>query len=190
MAAAHCCGSDLQLPKVACRDPREAACAEGDPSYKPALTGKSLYTHFGSKHAIYDAMFGQAWSEYERVAHAELADLPTAPRQAVRRIARVFFEFAVANPPRQQLMNQRTIPGFEPSPGSYAATVRVLEFARRWFDEQGVSDPDFEIWVALVGGLINQQLANDPGGTHYSALLDRAIDVWADGVGLPSDPPA
>ena len=117
------------------------------------MRAPSLYTHFRSKHAIYDAMFGQAWSEYERVAHAELADLPTAPRQAVRRIARVFFEFAVANPPRQQLMNQRTIPGFEPSPDSYAAAVRVLESARNWFDEQGVSDPDFEIWVALIGGL-------------------------------------
>lgn len=161
-----------------------------DVAERVGMRAPSLYTHFASKHAIYDAMFGQAWSDYERVAQAELANLPTVSRQSVRRIARVFFEFAVANPPRQQLMNQRTIPGFEPSPDSYAAAVRVLEWARRCFDELGVSDADFEIWVALVGGLVNQQVANDPGGTHYSALLDRAIDVWADGVGLPSDPPA
>ena len=25
----------------------------------------SLYSHFDSKHAIYDAMYGQAWADYE-----------------------------------------------------------------------------------------------------------------------------
>ena len=31
----------------------------------------SLYTHFASKNAIYDAMFRQAWSDCEQVALAE-----------------------------------------------------------------------------------------------------------------------
>ncbi len=155
------------------------------------MRAPSLYTHFESKHAIYDAMFGQAWSDYEQVALAELADLPPAPRAAVRRTARVFFDFAVANPARHQLMNQRTIPGFQPSPESYAPAVRVLEWAQQLFRDLGLTDPaDFDIWVAIVGGLVNQQLANDPGGTRWSALLDRAVDVWADGVGLPPGPRA
>jgi hypothetical protein len=52
-------------------------------------------------------------------------------------------------------------------------------------------DPsDFDIFTAISAGLSNQQLANDPGGTRWSALLDRTIDVWADGLGLPPDPPA
>lgn len=162
-----------------------------DVAERVGMRAPSLYTHFESKHAIYDAMFGQAWADYEKVALAELADLPQAPRSAVRRAARVFFDFAVANPARHQLMNQRTIPGFEPSPESYAPAVRVLEQGRRRFRELGLSDSaDFDIWVALIGGLINQQLANDPGGTRWSALLDRAIDIWADGLGLPPDPPA
>jgi hypothetical protein len=37
--------------------------------------------------------------------------------------------------------------------------------------------------------MINPQLANDPGGTRWSMLLDRTIDIWADGVGLPRDHP-
>ena len=90
------------------------------------MRAPSLYSHFASKHAIYDAMFGQAWSEYEQVALAELANLPEAPRAAIRRASRVFFDFAVAKPARHQLMNQRTIPGFEPSAESYAPAVRVL----------------------------------------------------------------
>ena len=161
-----------------------------DLAERVGMRAPSLYTHFASKHAIYDAMFGQAWSDYERVALAELADLPEAPRAAIRRASRVFFDFAVAKPARHQLMNQRTIPGFEPSAESYAPAVRVYELGQQLFRDLGVSDPaDDDIYTAIIGGMINQQLANDPGGTRWSALLDRAVDIWADGVGLPPDPP-
>jgi AcrR family transcriptional regulator len=155
------------------------------------MRAPSLYTHFGSKHAIYDAMFGQAWSDFEQVGVAELANLPPTPRAAIRRIGRVFFDFAVVNPARHQLMNQRTIPGFEPSPQSYAPSVRVYELGVQVFRDLGLIDQsDSDIWGAMIVGMINQQLANDPGGTRWSVLLDRAIDIWADGVGLPPDPPA
>ena len=160
-----------------------------DLAERVGMRAPSLYTHFESKNAIYDAMFGQAWSDFERVALAELPELPRAPRAALRRVARVFFDFAGANPARHQLMNQRTIPGFEPSPESYAPSVRVYELGQQVFRDLGLTDQsDNDIWDALIVGLINQQLANDPGGTRWSSLLDRAIDVWADGVGLPPTP--
>jgi AcrR family transcriptional regulator len=171
---------------------REQGLAEftlRDLAERVGMRAPSLYTHFQSKNAIYDAMFGQAWSEYEQIALTELAELPESPRAAIRRAARVFFDFAVANPARHQLMNQRTIPGFQPSADSYAPAVRVLEMGKQIFRKVGLTDPaDFDIWVAIIDGLINQQLANDPGGTRWSALLDRAIDVCANGLGLPPDP--
>ena len=161
-----------------------------DLAERVGMRAPSLYSHFASKHAIYDAMFGQAWSDFENVALAELPDLPPAPRAAIRRAARVFFDFAVANPARHQLMNQRTIPGFEPSPASYAPAVRVVELGDQLFRDLGLTDPaDSDIWSAMIDGMVNQQLANDPGGTRWSALLDRAVDLWADGVGLPPEPP-
>jgi AcrR family transcriptional regulator len=160
-----------------------------DLAEKVGMRAPSLYTHFESKHAIYDAMFGQAWSDFEQVALAELPTLPNAPRAALRRAARMFFDFAVAIPARHQLMNQRTIPGFEPSSESYAPAVRVLELGDQLFRDLGLNDPsDSDVWTAMIDGMINQQLANDPGGTRWSALLDRAVDIWADGVGLPPDP--
>jgi AcrR family transcriptional regulator len=160
-----------------------------DLAERVGMRAPSLYTHFESKNAIYDAMFGQAWRDYEQIALAELAELPQAPRAALRRAARVFFDYAVANPARHQLMNQRTIPGFQPSAESYAPAVRVLEMGQQIFRNVGLTDPsDFDIWVAIIDGLINQQLANDPGGTRWSVLLDRAIDVWADGLCLPDTP--
>jgi AcrR family transcriptional regulator len=149
----------------------------------------SLYSHFESKNAIYDAMFGQAWADYEAHALADLDNLPDHPRAAVKQVARVWFDYAVADLARHQLMNQRTIPGFEPSPESYAPAVRVLEQGVRTLAELGVTDRDhFDIYVALIGGLADQQLANDPGGDRFGRLLDRAIDMWADAVGLDPEP--
>ncbi len=150
----------------------------------------SLYSHFPSKMAIYDAMFGEAWSEYEvtldkldgKVAELEDRD----PRAAMHLVSRQFYDFAVADHPRYQLMNERIVPGFEPSPESYAPSVRVMERGRRRVMGLGdISDADFTIWVSILGGLINQHFANDPGGTRISALLSRAVDMWADAVGLP-----
>jgi hypothetical protein len=85
-------------------------------------------------------------------------------------------------------MNQRTIPGFEPSPESYAPAVRVLEHGVQTLASLGISErEDFDIWVSLLGGLVDQQLANDPGGDRFARLLDRAIDMWADAAGLPPE---
>jgi hypothetical protein len=52
--------------------------------------------------------------------------------------------------------------------------------------ERGVTDPDdLMLLLAMIGGLIDQQLANDPGGDRFARMLPRAVDMWADGLGLP-----
>jgi AcrR family transcriptional regulator len=79
----------------------------------------SLYSHFASKNAIYDAMYGQAWREFvEFVAQRRL---PAEPREVLREIAT----------------------------------------------------------------MVDQQLANDPGGTRWRRLLGRVIDMYANEMGLP-----
>lgn len=144
----------------------------------------SLYSHFDSKNAVYDAMYGEAWADFEEHATRELDRLPEHPRAALRHLARDFFDYAVADLARHQLMNQRTIPGFEPTPASYAPAVRVLDRCVVLLAAQGVTDrADVDIYIALISGLIDQQLANDPGGDRYARLLDRAIDMFADAAG-------
>ena len=148
----------------------------------------SLYSHFASKNAIYDAMFAQAWSEYEQAYLAASGDSPASPRERLLRRSLVFFDFAVADLARTQLMNQRTIPGFEPSDEAFAPSVRVVERAVAELAEVGVTDRgDVEILFSILGGLADQQLANDPGGDSRRKLLERAVGLWADGVGLPRD---
>jgi hypothetical protein len=103
-------------------------------------------------------------------------------------MSRHFYDYATTDLARHQLMDVRIIPGFEPSPDAYAPAVRVLEHGRELLRDLGIDSPDdFAVWVALIAGLVNQHHANDPGGTRYAGLLDRAVDMWADAVGLPSE---
>lgn len=154
------------------------------------MRAPSLYSHFDSKHAIYDAMFGQAWTECLAVSEDALAQVPPDARGALRLAARTFFDFAVSDPPRHQLMNLRTIPSFEPSPESYAPAVATLDAARDLFAHHGITaQEDLDLYVALVGGLVDSQHANDPGGDRWSRLVDRAIDMFVDSLDLAEPPP-
>ena len=148
----------------------------------------SLYTHFGSKHAIYDAMFGDAWTQFLEHTKAVEADEPRTSRAALRFYARVFFDFAVGFPARHQLMNLRTIPDFTPSPEAYAPSVAMMEdFVARMARHGIRRQADIDLFTAIVGGVIDAQLANDPGGDRWSKLLDRAINMFADNVGITNE---
>jgi AcrR family transcriptional regulator len=157
-----------------------------DVAARVGMRAPSLYSHFDSKNAIYDAMFQDAWSECLRVALADEAHRPPrTARTALRRYARTFFDFAVADLARHQLMNQRTIPGFVPSEESYAPAVEVIRLLRERVERYGVKrQQDIDLYTAVVGGLVDGQLANDPGGTRYARLLDRAVDMYSDNLGL------
>lgn len=153
---------------------------------KVGMRAPSLYSHFASKHAIYDAMFGDAWETY--LAHVDGIDLPSSPRRLLRVIARDFFDFAMADLARHQLMNVRTIPGFAPSAESYAPAVRAYERFREELAAIGITDAaDLDLFTVLIAGLVDQQWANDPGGTRYARLLDRAVDMYADALALPEE---
>jgi AcrR family transcriptional regulator len=152
-----------------------------DVARKIGMRPPSLYWYFDSKHAIYDAMF----AEGNRQLLARLAeqDWPADPRELLRLCARVFVEFSAEDVERYQLLFQRTIPDFDPSPGSYALALRVFEQMRARFAAAGLSDPaQFDLWTALAAGLAAQQTANDPGGDRWLRLIDEATDMYADHV--------
>src|ERR1039458_2117589 len=92
------------------------------------MRAQSLYAYFPSKYAIYDAMFAESNRELLR----RLNDLPAArdPIRGLRRLARVFLDFCIEDPERYELLFQRPIPRFEPSPESYAPANDVLDHAR------------------------------------------------------------
>jgi AcrR family transcriptional regulator len=141
----------------------------------------SLYWYFNSKHAIYDAMFAQG--NRQLLARLAEQEWPKDPRAILRLCARVFVEFSAEDADRYQLLFQRTIPDFEPSPESYAFAVHVFEQMRARLAAAGLSDPvHFDMWTALVGGLSAQQTTNDPGGDRWLRLIDEMVDMYADHV--------
>jgi AcrR family transcriptional regulator len=159
-----------------------------DVAARVGMRAPSLYWHFDSKMALYDAMFGQAWASYLEV-QKELVARPSAPpRRVLKRIARTFFEFCVRDPVRHELMNLRSIPRFTPSPEAYAPAVEVLEQLRCLLMRLGISDETgADLFTALLAGLIDQQLANEPGGDRWARLLDRTVDMYATEMNVPQD---
>lgn len=92
---------------------------------------------------------------------------------------RRFLTFCTADPARYQLLFQRMIPGFEPSPEAFEPAVRALEAARARLAAAGIDDPrHVDLWTALNNGLADQQIANDPGGTRWVDLVDDAVTMF------------
>ena len=148
------------------------------------MRSPSLYSHVESKNAIYDAMFQQAWTEWDAAMTA--LTLPAAPRRALLVGARAFFDFSTGDLARYQLMSQRTIPDFTPSAESYAASLAAYGRMRTDLGRRGVgTQADLDLWTALLGGFVDQQLANDPGGTRWRRQLPRLVDMFCDEVGIP-----
>jgi AcrR family transcriptional regulator len=146
----------------------------------------SLYSHFASKNAIYDGMFEQAWRIFLDYARDAIGDLPAEPRARLTAIAENYFDFAVADLARHQLMDVSVIPGFHPSPQAYAPAVEVYGLMQEELGSLGItSDQDADLYTALISGLISQQLANDPGGQRWRRLIPRVISMFADDLDLP-----
>jgi hypothetical protein len=51
------------------------------------------------------------------------------------------------------------------------------------------SQADLDLYTAVIGGFVDQQLANDPGGTRWRRQLPRLVDMYCDEVGVPGPPP-
>ncbi len=130
-------------------------------------------------------MFGQAWGELSAAFDA-VGPRPANQRRALLQEAETFFDFAAADLARNQLMNQRTIPEFAPSTEAYQASVAVYERMRAVLRTRGVrSQADLDLWTGMLGGFVDQQLANDPGGTRWRRQLPRLVDMYGDEVGIP-----
>ncbi len=139
------------------------------------MAAPSLYSYFDSKHGLYDAMYADGW---QTLLALELPDAGPDLRTTLRRTTHVYVQWALADPVRYQLLNQRTIPGFEPSLAAYAVAVEAYErLASSLRALVQVTQEDLDLRSAIVSGLISQQMSNDPGGTRWVRLVDDAVDL-------------
>jgi AcrR family transcriptional regulator len=154
-----------------------AAISLRDLADRVDLRQPSLYAYFESKLGLYDLMFADGNRQLlERVGSLAPHD---DPRAALIEFVRELVKFSTDDVVRHQILFQRTIPGFEPSPPSFAAALEFYEIASQLLAAAGVAGPgDIDVFSALVSGLSHQQVANDPGGDRWVLLAERAVDMF------------
>jgi len=139
----------------------------------------SLYEYFDSKHALYDAMFADG--NRQLLDRLDALTLPRDPRAALKKFMGAFVAFALEDPARCELLFERHVPGFTPSPESYALAEEALGRAAKLMNDAGVTQQgDIDCIVAMVAGLMEAQLSNDPGGNRWTRHLNRLVDLYVD----------
>ena len=139
----------------------------------------SLYEYFDSKHALYDAMFADG--NRQLLDRLDALTLPRDPRAALKKFMGAFVAFALEDPARCELLFERHVPGFTPSPESYALAEEALGRAAKLMNDAGVTQQgDVDCIVAMVAGLMEAQLSNDPGGNRWTRHLNRLVDLYVD----------
>lgn len=148
-----------------------------DVAEQVGMRGPSLYEYFDGKNALYDALFADGYREL--LARIAAAEIDGEPVEMLRRAAHLMFDFSVEDPERFQLLFLRTIPGFTPSPDSYAQATNALDGLTEVLAAAGAHGPDaVALWTALLSGLASQQISNDPGGERWAKLVDTAVDMF------------
>ena len=164
----------------------------GEVARRMGIRPPSLYVYFDGKHALYDALFERGWRlllKHMRAAQARMTR--GDPLADFRAGLEEFARWAVEHPAYSALMFWRPVPGFTPSERAYAPAVALDEEGRaevaRLRDAR-ILPPDVDVdrayraSVALVSGVVSQQLSNAPDepfdtGTWTSVLPDL-IDMW------------
>ena len=68
---------------------------------------------------------------------------------------------------------------FAPSAESMALAVEALSVGRDALVAIGVDDPRaLDLYTAVLTGLTDQQISNDPGGERWGRLLDEAVEMF------------
>jgi AcrR family transcriptional regulator len=141
------------------------------------LRQPSLYAYFDSKLGLYDLMFADGNRQLLTLVHA-LAPRED-PHQALTEFVELLVRFSTDDVVRHQLLFQRTLPGFEPSPASFTLALEFHQYAQGRLAAVGATDPhDVDLFSALVTGLAHQQVANDPGGDRWVRLARRAVEMF------------
>jgi AcrR family transcriptional regulator len=154
------------------------------------LRQPSLYQYFGSRTAVYDALFERGMRMHAGLFTAAIKDHGEG-WTAVRAACRATLRFVADQPVLAQLLFSRVVPGFVPSEQAYAPSLQVaglMQGAMTAAVERGelhpaaVTESGVALLVALVAGLGAQHNANEPdtpfAESRLIALLGPTLDMY------------
>lgn len=148
------------------------------------LRQPSLYVYFASKLDLYDGMFADGYRQL--ITFLDGQPLPAEPDAAVEHFVTENVRFASRYPVVHQLLFQRTIPGFTPSPTSWEVALEFYTRARSVLAGAGAEhQDDVDIFSSLVAGLCDQQIANDPGGDRWVRHVPRVVAMFLASAAKP-----
>lgn len=149
------------------------------------MRAPSLYQYFETKNDLYDAMFRDGYVALREHLGSQEGRTEMS-REDIKEVARKFFDFCTQEPVRYSLMCERPIPGFEPSAESAALAEEVLSVeVKPIMASLGIDDLDtMRLFLAVSAGVVSQQNATNPGGRDWRPLMDRAMDMFLDHVGV------
>jgi AcrR family transcriptional regulator len=152
------------------------------------LRQPSLYAYFDSKLELYDLMYAEALRQLLAAAEAELREPDDDPREALIEFVELCIRFSSSDVVRHQLLFERTIPGFKPSPESHELLVRFRGFAAARLDAAGVHGRvATDIFTGIVAGFTQQQVISQPGGERWLALARPAVEMLLAGLPVLND---
>jgi AcrR family transcriptional regulator len=158
----------------------------------------SVYKYFTSLHAIYDGLFARGNARLAQYVDEAIDELEPGLARLLES-NRAFLRWSMLNRGLAPLLFWRPIPGFEPSPESYALAEELVARARADLSEavrkdelDGSADSEeaFRLLTTLGAGIASQQLANQPDATYetgvFTSLTDRALDMFVQHYAPPS----
>lgn len=150
----------------------------------------SVYKYFPSLHGVYDALFARGNARLEAYVDDAVRSLDPGLDRLLETM-RAMMRWGMLNRGLAPLLFWRPIPGFEPTPASYAAAQRLVERSRsdlatavRKGELAPHADTDevFRLFTSIGAGLSSQQLANEPDATYetglFTSLTERALEMF------------
>ncbi|CAN5126438.1 MAG: TetR/AcrR family transcriptional regulator [Nocardioidaceae bacterium] len=154
------------------------------------LRGPSLYKYFPGLHAVYDALFARGVAANAAAVSVAIEPHPRGTER-IRAAVQATVRWCIENPALAQLLYWRPVPGFTPTPDSFAASTETMAQAQAEFAEAvrlrqlaptADSDEGVRLLTVVMSGLITQQMANEPGVAYragrFSGLTDQMIDMF------------
>jgi AcrR family transcriptional regulator len=166
-----------------------AALSLAQVARRMGLRPPSLYEYFPSKAAIYDALFAHGARRVAAAAVDAEAGVDADPLARLRAFQDGFCRWCVDNPVLAQLLFWRTVPGFEPSPESFAPAVAHLEdlrcrlraaVAAGQLAPAAASEEGVALYTSLIAGVWNQHFANEPDASYEQGRFTRLVPIVLD----------
>ena len=173
-----------------------AGLSLGEVARRVGMRTPSLYGYFASRADLCDELFRRGWTDFGGAVSHLVPDEGTDIHELLAEAMDVSVGWALDHPAEAQLMFWRPIARWQPSPSAYepaeqvmGTTATSLGEAQRLglLDRRADLDELVTAWVALVAGVISQQLSNEPGvpladgrtSRHRGALVRMYADHYS-----------